>query len=332
MKLLHESRDLGGPALPCRQGMVAWPRTFQSKRLAWSSPEDRQWLPLTDSPHATHVLSFPICRSFPAVTCLDSRITARCLPQPTPEARNNLPRICYTRTPCWPLEEKEALPFRSWTIWFLATSWGNSGLNESFSCPWKSHRMQLAGTKSCRGSPRASAIPQKASCSTLPVTNGLTAETLPPLNSPAKEDCTCLLYQSIHTERPLKTSRFYLFFFFLQKREGMACMDGWLLESSTQASVSLEPGTELTPSDLVQKRVNDCWHTAAQGTELSTEESSNPQDTPPSLSPGNIRIRTLVRINVLPRWDGYRTPSAPLLMTIRLGLNQLFISCSKKVT
>lgn len=217
--------------------MVAWPRTFQSKRLAWSSPEDRQWLPLTDSPHATHVLSFPICRSFPAVTCLDSKITARCLPQPTPEARNNLPRICYTRTPCWPLEEKEALPFRSWTIWFLATSWGNSGLNESFSCPWKSHRMQLAGTKSCRGSPRASAIPQKTSCSTLPVTNGLTAETLPPLNSPAKEDWTCLLYQSIHTERPLKTSRFYLFIFFTKKgRDGMY---GWMVTRIQYPSIRL---------------------------------------------------------------------------------------------
>lgn len=118
--------------------------------------------------------------------------------------------------------------------------------------------------------------------------------------------------------------------FFLRQREGTTCVAGQLLESGTQASVSLEPGTELKSSDLAQKRVNDSWHMAAQGTQLGAEESSEPRDMPPSLYPGNVWIRTPVRINVLLRWVGYQTPKAPLLTAVRLGLNQRFTSCSKK--
>lgn len=49
---------------------------------------------------------------------------------------------------------------------------------------------------------------------TLSVTSGLTAETLPPINSPTKEDQMCLLYRPhfpVHPERSLKKSKFSFF-------------------------------------------------------------------------------------------------------------------------
>lgn len=70
------------------------------------------------------------------------------------------------------------------------------------------------------------------------VADGLTAETLPPINSPTKKDQMCLLYWThfpVQPERSLKKSEFS---FFLWKRKGWACTNGWLLEFSDPGSSS----------------------------------------------------------------------------------------------